>query len=113
MINIHVAFISAFPVKRMTSLLQRVITLSTQYVVSDTTRYDTRCYFNVRSKADMSQLNIPHGTNNTEKWKTEKLKSKKTDMSEVSVNSPENPCSQSWRRKGRAAVGMICRKERF
>ena len=26
-----------------------------------TIRYDTRCYFNVRSKADMSQLNLPHG----------------------------------------------------
>ena len=25
---------------------------------------DTRCYFNVRSKADMSQLNLLHGTNN-------------------------------------------------
>jgi len=24
-------------------------------------RYDTRCYFNVRSKANMSQLNLPHG----------------------------------------------------
>ena len=23
-------------------------------------RYGTRCYFNVRSKADMSQLNLPH-----------------------------------------------------
>ena len=29
-----------------------------------TTRYDTRCYFNVRSKADISQLNLPHGTDN-------------------------------------------------
>jgi len=29
-----------------------------------TTRYDTRCYFNVRSKADMSQLNLPHGNDN-------------------------------------------------
>jgi len=29
-----------------------------------TIRYDTRCYFNVRSKASMSQLNIPHGTDN-------------------------------------------------
>ena len=30
-----------------------------------TIRYDTRCYFNLRSKADMSpQLNLPHGTNN-------------------------------------------------
>ena len=27
-----------------------------------TIRYDTRCYFNVRSKANMSQLNPPHGT---------------------------------------------------
>ena len=26
--------------------------------------YDTRCYFNVRSKADMSQLNLPHGNDN-------------------------------------------------
>jgi len=25
--------------------------------------YDTRCYFNVRSKADISQLNLPHGCN--------------------------------------------------
>ena len=32
--------------------------LKTTYI-----RYDTRCYFNVRSKADISQLNLPH-TNN-------------------------------------------------
>ena len=30
--------------------------------IGPTIRYDTRCYFNVRSKADMSQLNLPHGT---------------------------------------------------
>jgi len=30
----------------------------------DTIRYDTRCYCNVRSKADISQLNLPHGTDN-------------------------------------------------
>jgi len=29
-----------------------------------TIRYDTRCYFNVRSKADMSQLILPHGNDN-------------------------------------------------
>ena len=29
-----------------------------------TIRYDTRCYFNVRSKAYISQLNLPHGTDN-------------------------------------------------
>jgi len=28
-----------------------------------TKRYDTGCYFNVRSKADRNQLNRPHGTN--------------------------------------------------
>jgi len=33
-------------------------------LVYDTIRYDTRCYFNVRSKDDMSQLNLPHGNNN-------------------------------------------------
>ena len=55
--------------------------------------YDTRCYFNVRSKADMSQLNLPHETTNLEKQKNEKLR--KRICSEVSVHSPENPWSQS------------------
>ena len=32
--------------------------------VGGTIRYDTRCYFNVRTKADISQLNLPHGTDN-------------------------------------------------
>ena len=27
-------------------------------------RYDTRCYFNVRSKADINLLNLPHGDDN-------------------------------------------------
>jgi len=31
-------------------------------VPGSTIRYDTRCYFNVGSKADISQLNLPHGT---------------------------------------------------
>jgi len=30
----------------------------------DTIRYDTRCYFNVRSKAEVSRLNLPHGDDN-------------------------------------------------
>jgi len=28
----------------------------------ENTRYDTRCYFNVRWKAEMSQHNLPHNT---------------------------------------------------
>ena len=39
----------------------------------DTIRYEM--LFNVRSKADLSQLNLPHGNDN-KKCKTEKLKSK-------------------------------------
>ena len=31
--------------------------------LNSTLRYDTRRYFNVCSKADVSQLNLPHGTN--------------------------------------------------
>ena len=34
------------------------------FKISCTIRYDTRCYINVRSKANMSQLNLPHGTDN-------------------------------------------------
>ena len=43
-------------------------------------------YFNVHSKADISQLNLPHET-------------KKTDMLRDNGNSPGNSLSQSWRRK--------------
>ena len=41
-------------------ILDRFMTLAAY----DTIRYDTRCYFNVRSKADISQLNLPHGNDN-------------------------------------------------
>jgi len=40
---------------------RRELTCNTK---SHTIRYDTKCYFNVRSKADISQLNLPHGTDN-------------------------------------------------
>ena len=33
-----------------------------QFMIYDT-RYDMRCYY-VRSKANMSQLNLPHGNDN-------------------------------------------------
>jgi len=60
-----------------------------------TKRYDTRSYFNVRSKADTSQLNLPHGNDKLKSGIEKKLKSKKRICSEVSVNSPGNPWSQS------------------
>ena len=37
-----------------------------------TIRYDTRCYFNVRSKSDMSQLNLYRTETTTRKCKTDK-----------------------------------------
>ena len=62
----------------------------------DTIRYDTRCYFNVRSKANMSQLNLPHGTDpTTKKCKNRKTISRKQICSEITVNSLGNPCSES------------------
>ena len=54
-------------------------------------RYDTRCYFNVRSKADISRLNLPHVAENLKKLeKTFFLNFKSRICSEVglSVNSP-------------------------
>ena len=49
--------------KTAEALLSFGITVDSRNDV-DTIRYDTRCYFNVRSKADISQLNLPHGTDN-------------------------------------------------
>jgi len=56
---------------------------------------------------------IYHTEPATKKWKTEKLKSKKWICSEVSVNSLGNPCSQSWRRKGRLQWEGFAEKECF
>jgi len=44
--------------------IQHSSILIPQVLVDDTIRYDTGCYFNVRSKADMSRLNLPHGSDN-------------------------------------------------
>jgi len=41
-------------------------------VANSMIRYDTRCYFNVRSKADISQLNLPHGNRQLKKCKKQK-----------------------------------------
>ena len=46
-------------------------------VINSSIQYDTRCYFNVRSKADMSRLNLPHGNGQLKSVKTDKLKGRK------------------------------------
>jgi len=63
--------------------------------------YDTGCCVNVRLKADTSQLKILHENQQLNSGKTEKPNSKKRVSSDVSVNSPGNPWSQSWRSKGK------------
>jgi len=56
---IHQGDVLIYAVCRMNAaiLLHPVTVVLTGY--EDTIRYETRCYFNVRSKADMSQLNLP------------------------------------------------------
>jgi len=49
----------------------------------------------VRSKADICQLNLPHRTKSLKIGKEKREKTKKRIYSEVSVNSPRNPQSQS------------------
>ena len=49
-------------------------------------RYDMRCCINVRSKADVSQRNLPHGTK-TKKWKKGKIKNETRICSQASVSS--------------------------
>ena len=45
-----------------------LVDVASQLSLYNQLRYDTRCYFNVRSKADLSQLNLPHvGLNDNKK----------------------------------------------
>ena len=47
----------ALPAAQPFKTLRPVVQPALQWI-----RYDTRCYFNMRSEADMCQLNQPHGT---------------------------------------------------
>jgi len=49
---------------KLVAALLRVAGVTAGLAESNGSLYDTRCYFNVRSKANMSQLNLPHGTDN-------------------------------------------------
>jgi len=46
-------------------------------------------------------------------WKTEKFENEKRMCSEVSINSPQNPWSQSRRRKGMLRWKGFAEKEGF
>ena len=60
-------------------------------------RYDTRRYFNVRSKADTSRLNLPHGTDN---WTVENRKTKNENKSIMlrSISKQPGECAESGTR---------------
>ena len=65
-------------------------------------------------KLIIGQFNLPHGKRQLKKWKKEKkVKSKKRVCSEVSVDSPGNAWSQSWRRKGKRRWERFAEKEGF
>ena len=61
----HFESVAVF-VRRMSTvrLCQKQMTQNDNLIRYDTIRYDRRCNFNVRSKADISQLNLPHGAKN-------------------------------------------------
>jgi len=52
-------------------------------------RYDTRSYFNVRSKADISQLNLPHETKLKKVEKKEKRQKKQAASPLLLANNIE------------------------
>ena len=63
-------------------------------------RYDTRCYVNVRSKANIGQLNLPHGNQQLKSGKNEKkLESK-------------NWYAQKYRQTDRGIRGVSLEEER-
>jgi len=66
-------------------------------------RYEKRYYFNMRSKDCMSHL--IYSTETTKKWRTEKLKTKKTDMLRI--------IGEQSGRKGRLWWEGFAEKESF
>ena len=80
----------------------------------DKIRYDARDAISTCAQK-LTRISLIYRTEpTTKKWKTEKkLKSKKRICSEVSANSPGNPCGQSRRRKGRLRWEEFAEKEGF
>ena len=67
----------------------------------------------MRSKAEISQLSLYRTEPTTEKWKTEKLKSKKTDMVRSISKQSEESVESVMKKDRKATVGRIDRKGRF
>jgi len=83
-------------------------TRATAYTVG----YDTICYFDVQSKADMSQLKLVKTTARNQQLKsgkTEKLKSKQTDMLRSIGKQSGESVHSVLKKKRKDMVGRICR----
>jgi len=61
----------------------------------------------------MSQLNVPHGINNQKVENGKTKKSKKTDMVRSIGKQSGESVESVLKKKRKATVGRICRKERF
>jgi len=103
--------------RRLTYIRSRLVagTNSAQAVDRAYSAHDTRtrCHFNMRSKADTSQLNLPHGNRQLKVENRKKLKSKKTDMLRSIGEQSGESVESVPKKKMKAAVGRICRKGRF
>jgi len=75
-------------------------------------RYDTRRYFNVRSKADTSQIDLPHVTNNKKVDNKKKLKSKH-GYAQKYRQTVRGIREVSPKKKRKATVGRVYRKGRL
>ena len=71
-------------------------------------RYDTRCYFRVRSIVDVRQLNLLCGT----KKPTKSEKKEKNVLKHIGKQSGKS-MESVLEKKRKATVGRICRKGRF
>jgi len=63
-LNAHVSTIRYDILPPVESLRLSLHDISRSLFLASMIRYDTIRYFNVRSKGDIRQLNLPHGTNN-------------------------------------------------
>jgi len=74
-------------------------TTNITFTVMPQVRYDKRCYFNVSSKADMSQLNLPHGSltyhTSAAHWSSDNKKG--IQILHTSYKNPRTFIQNKWR----------------
>jgi len=87
---IHTYLGSAGVISASNTETDRLTDHGTAVIRYDTIRYVTRCRFNVRSKADISQLNLPHGTNNLKVEREKNYEAKTDKRRSIGDNRPHS-----------------------